>query len=815
MERARGITIQSAAVSFNWPPRQHHAREAASGRPEGTSPKTINLIDTPGHQDFRFEVDRCLPVLDGAVCIIDAVKGVEAHTERVWASAQQHGIPRLVFVNKLDRDGASFQRSVLDIATRLNAHPLVCQLPLWDKSGDQLHGVVDVIAQRALRWTSPPSSSTSASGGTCSLVPDEHLRAMHDGKLWAEMETARARLVERLCEDDDELVEAFAALEPGKDLPAALIKASLRRVMVDSAAGRTGRVVPVFAGASLRNVGVEPLLDAIVDYLPSPRQAPDVEVRLNNESRMLGDVWPEAASSSSSPSSPSPSPSSSKQAGGALASVFKVVNDPNLFPGAHGMLAFVRVYRGSLHKNAQVWNANLARFERPFHIAQVSASKIGEIPYLAPGQIGAVTGLKAARTGDTLHILPPSAQHHQKGRAGANPGSLRTMTIRPPEVGPAVAFVSVEAYGGATETKRLAEALEKLAREDPSLRWSRGSGGAVGDADADSAIDDSFVLSGLGQLHLDVAMDRLRTTYGVSATFSDVQVDYKECLTVDATAAQRHVYDRVVANKAGMAACTVTLEQMAGDVAESVAGTGKQTFTFEREGNLVRVQFENSAAEGEPGPGARLPFDADMVSRQLFSGAYAALARGPRRGSPLHGCRVTIVFDAATDYGGPGTDGHIVNGALLGVRSALRAAHARGHVAVLEPVMDVHIAAPDDSAGAIQRDITGSRGGVILEVREAGSHSTDSTSAAAAASGDADTIDIAQVYAPPDPYATEQSLRDPKRGMTRLLEIVARVPLKEMLAYDSRLRSMTGGRHSFTMELGSFERVVGTREKDL
>ncbi|KAL1888340.1 Ribosome-releasing factor 2, mitochondrial [Sporothrix stenoceras] len=794
MERARGITIQSAAISFNWPPEQHLT--------QGQTPKTINLIDTPGHQDFRFEVDRCLPVLDGAVCIIDAVKGVEAHTERVWASAQQHSIPRLVFVNKLDRDGASFQRSVLDVASRLNAWPLVCQIPLWDKRGDEFQGVVDVIEKRGMRWSS---------NGSLSLVPEQTLRATEG--LWEEIETARVKLIERLCEDDDELVEAFS--EKGTDLPSSLVKASIRRVVRTA----NGGVVPVFAGSSLRNIGVEPLLDAVVDYLPNPQETHDVEVRIGKETHMLGEVLSgdfvekskggkggKKGHKGHHKAAPAHSGNSTKA--GALASVFKVVNDPNLFPGTHGMLTFVRVYHGSLHKNTQVWNANLAKFEKPFQIAQVSAAKIGEIPYLAPGQIGAVTGLKSARTGDTLHILPNSSQ------GGLSISTLRTMTIRPPDVGPAVAFVSVEAYGP-TETKKLADALDKISREDPSLRWSRGD---------EAGTEDTFVLSGMGQLHLDVAIDRLRTTYQVSASFSDVQVDYKECLTTATTGAKRYVYDRVVANKSGMAACTVEVERIEeGEVMETVEAAGEEhnaekpgeaTFHFERDGNFFFIRFEGGAGE-EGGEHADLPFDADMVSRQLFSGAYGAMSRGPRRGSPLHSCKVTVVFNAETDYGGPGTDGHIVNAALHGVRNALRGAHSKGQVGVLEPVMSVHIACPDDSAGAIQRDITGSRGGFVLEVRESSSEGGSTDGKSSFLSEGEDPIDLSQVYAPPDPYISIQSLREAKRGVTRLLEIVAKVPLKEMLAYDQRLRSMTGGRHSFTMELGSFERVVGSREKNV
>lgn len=759
LERQRGITIQSAAISFNWPPRQH--------LPEGTHPKTINLIDTPGHQDFRFEVDRCLPVLDGAVCIIDGVKGVEAHTERVWASAQAYGIPRIVFVNKLDRDGASFRRSVLDIASRLSAYPLVCQLPLWDRD-EAFVGVVDVVQRRAMKWNA---------SGACTLLPDAALR--DNAQLWAELETARTRLVERLCEDDDALVEAFA--ETGADLPADMIMASIRRVVQHA----NGAVVPVFAGSSLRNIGVEPLLDAIIDYLPSPREAPDVEVQVGGERGMLNELLGGKQGNVAKQEKQGKQGTAHHHhpSVGAVASVFKVVNDPSLFPGTHGMLTFVRVYHGALHKNAQIWNANVGSFEKPFQIVQIAADKIGEIPYLAPGQIGAVTGLKTARTGDTLHILPSHSHAMPLAR-------LRTMTIRPPEMRPAVAFVSVEAYGP-SETRRLEEALEKLSREDPSLRWSK-----------DEKLE-TFVLSGMGTLHLDIAIDRLKTTYRVQASFGDVQVDYKECLTAPA-GPQHYEFDRVIANKAGRAACTAGVEPW--DPAtweEESVPKNEIRHIIERDGNRYDIILVCR-------PDGSLPFDASLVSRQLFNGAYAALARGPRRSSPLHGCRVTVRFDASTDYGGADTDGHIVNAALNAVRGLLRDAHSRGTVAVLEPVMLVNIACPDDCAGAIQRDITGSRGGVVHEVREGGSGSA--SSAAETTSND---INLSQVYAPPDPYETVQSLRDPKRGVTRMLEIVARVPLKEMLSYDSRLRSMTGGRHSLTMVLENFEKVVGAREKSV
>jgi elongation factor G len=381
------------------------------------------LIDTPGHQDFRFEVDRCLPVLDGAVCILDAVKGVEAHTERVWASAQEFKIPRIIYVNKLDRDGASFKKSVLDVASKLGAWPLVCQIPFWDK--DDFIGVVDVLNRVGIKWVSADKWS---------LIQPSDLKQNED--LWQEIETARSKLVERLCEDDDTLVEEFSKY--GDDLPTDMLKASIRRAISSG----DGNIAPVFAGASLRNMGVQPLLDAIVDYLPSPQERPDLEVFLGSEKHHLEEVL------QNEPKVPkTKSPRTHNPPVGAIASIFKVVNamknvkDSSLITANRGMLAFVRVYHGSLHKNSQVWNANLGIFEKPFNLVQVSADRISEIPHLSAGQIGAINGLKAARTGDTLHVLP---SHSHKSPNS----SLKRMTVRPAEIAPAVAFISIFDDGG-------------------------------------------------------------------------------------------------------------------------------------------------------------------------------------------------------------------------------------------------------------------------------------------------------------------------------------------------------------------------------
>lgn len=712
----------------------------------GTKPKTINLIDTPGHQDFRFEVDRCLPILDGAVCIIDSVKGVEAHTERVWKSAHEFRIPRIIFINKLDRDGASFKRSVLDIGIKLNGLPALCHIPWWDK--DTFIGIVDVVNLVGYEWRRQGHDGNAI----CTKLDFEALREVLSAEkpeFLAEIETAREKLVEGLCLHDDELMNTFVEVGSGMKMPASIIKDALRRSIIDG----QGTIVPVFAGSSLKNMGVEPLLDAVVEYLPNPSDTPDVEITMGSAKKHLSDVLDEQLGKVQS----------HRTHIGAIASVFKVVNDP-----VRGMLSFVRVYHGSLARSSSVWNSTIHQFEKPTNLLQIAAAKTNEIAHLTTGNIGAVMGLKASRTGDTLITF----------NGHRTPESLRSLQIRPADIPAAVTFIAIEPRS-ITEAKELEAALSSISREDPSLRWSK-----------DEA-SEQYILSGMGKLHLDIAENHLKTRYKVQAAFGGVQVDYKECLTA-ATGPHRVTFERTVLGKAGKAACTANLEPLSehhDTLLES---------TVERDGNYIHISIPL------PADGSPLPFDADSIRAQLLNGAIAALARGPRRGSPVHGCHVTITYDPETDHSSSASGAHVVGAASKAVGTALKEAHLKGNVGVLEPVMKVHIICPEACAGTVQHDITAARGGHILHINDLESDVSNDGG-----------MDASQIYAPPDPYESLPSLRGSRKGGARMLEIVAQVPLKEMLEYDSHLRSLTGGRHSMLMSLDTFQRVHGSREKAL
>lgn len=730
LERERGITIQSAAITFPWPRLQDCL--------PGTHPKTVNLIDTPGHQDFRFEVDRCLPILDGAVCIIDSVKGVEAHTERVWSSAHDFRIPRIVYCNKLDREGASFRKAVLEIGSRLKGWPLVCQIPWWEK--EHFVGVIDIINQVGYRWRSEREKTRFDTAAMKEKLTESNQA------LLAEVEVARQRLIEGLADFDDAIMEEFLA--ENQDIPVSLLKQAIRRAIRSG----DGRVIPVFAGSSFRHIGVESLMDAISDYLPSPAERPDVEVRVGASRHKLPNYLREKDKKG-----PKANISS-------VASVFKVYNHPK-----EGVISFVRVYHGSLTRNASTFNTNLHVNERPMGILQISASKTHDVHDLTVGQIGALRGLKQSRTGDTLITTA--------GNKTAN-DAFRNIQIRPPEIPPPVAFLQVDPFGNVA-AQELQTALQNASREDPSLRWSR------------NTKTDQFTIQGMGRLHLDVSLYNIRQKHKIDAEFGPIEVDYKECLTAPLQP-QHAVFDRPVASKPGKASCTVTLEPIEPEDHDRLLETG-----VERDGNIFTIDVPSSKDQ------EALGFDVDEAQHQLLNGGIAGLARGPRRASPVHGCHVTIALDTSEGALGSPTGGHFSGAARTGVQAALRDAFEKQLVGVLEPIMLAHITCPEAAAGTVQHDITAGAGGSVLEVNDRSAEST----------GD-ELIDVSKIYAPPDPYDSVTSLRD-KKSMARVVEIVAKVPYKEMLNYDDHLRSKTAGRHSMTMSFDSFARVVGHREKEL
>ncbi|MFD3696987.1 elongation factor G [Streptomyces sp. NPDC058646] len=571
-ERDRGITIFAAAVSCAW------------------GGHRVNLIDTPGHVDFADEVERSLRVLDGAVAVFDAVAGVEPQSESVWRQADRYGVPRIAFVNKLDRAGADLDTAVASIRERLGAVPLVVQLPIGREDG--FTGVVDLLEMRALLW--------QPDGGPCETGPvPEPLRE--------EAQRRRRLLEETVAELHADALEEFCAASA---LTAPTLARALRELTL------RGDGVVVLCGSAYRNRGIEPLLDAVLAYLPSPVDMPPVR-------GTGGGAEVERAPDPAEPFA-------------ALA--FKVTATPT------GRLTYVRVYAGTLRKGGSVLDAATGRTERVGRILRVQADRHEERDEAVAGDIVALIGLKAARAGTTL----------------CAPGA--PLVLEPPSVAEPVVSVAVEARR-AGDTGRLASALARLVEEDPSL---------VVRSDAETG---QTVLSGMGELHLEVAVEKIRRGQGLEVVVGRPQVSYRETVVRGVTGlVHRHVKQDGGAGQ--FAHVVIDVEPL-----EEAAG-------FEFRSVVV---------------GGRVPQE---YARAVEAGCRDALAEGPLGGHPVTGLRVTLT-DGAT---------HSKDSSELAFRAAgrfaLREALRVSTVELLEPVVEVTVTVPEEGVGAVLGDLAARRGRV-------------------------------------------------------------------------------------------------------
>ncbi len=431
-ERERGITIVSASVSAEWKGYQ------------------INIIDTPGHIDFTAEVQRSLRVLDGGIVVFDAVHGVEPQSETVWRQADRYGVPRICFINKMDRVGASYERSIESIREKLGANPVAVQLPIGSEA--DFRGVIDLLEMKAVVWVDDLGKKPQVTE-----IPAE---------LRAAAEEAREKMLEQIVETDEALMDKYFGDE---EITVAELKAALRRATI------AGQLQPVFCGSALKNKGIQPLLDGVVDYLPSPVDIPPVR-GVNpdtgeEEVREARDDAPLAAL------------------------VFKIVTDPYA-----GRLAYFRVYSGTLRQGATVYNATKGRKERIGRLIRMYADRREDISEVYAGDIAAVVGLKHTFTGDTL--CDPKA-----------PIVLESISFPEP-----VISVAVEPKSTADQDK-LAKALQKLAEEDPTFRVR-----------VDEATGQT-IISGMGELHLEILIDRMKREFNVQARVGKPRVAYRETIT--------------------------------------------------------------------------------------------------------------------------------------------------------------------------------------------------------------------------------------------------------------------------------------------
>ncbi|HEX7184610.1 MAG TPA: elongation factor G [Thermoanaerobaculia bacterium] len=442
-EQERGITITSAATTCFW--KKHR----------------INIIDTPGHVDFTAEVERSLRVLDGAVAVFDSVAGVEPQSETVWRQADRYRVPRIAFINKMDRVGADFDRTVSMMRSRLAANPVVIQLP-WGRE-DTFKGIIDLIEMRGIYY----KDETLGADYEATDIPEEHVDRAHK---------MREQMVEAISETDDQLLEKYLS---GEEVTNEELKAALRRATV------AGQVQPVLCGSAFKNKGVQPLLDAVVDYLPSPLDIPPIE-----GTDLAGDKKIVRHSSDDEPFA---------------GLVFKIMSDPYV-----GQLVFFRVYSGHIESGTSVLNAKKGTTERIGRLLKMHANKREEISEVWAGDIAAAVGLKNVTTGET--ICDPK-----------NAVSLEAMSFPEP-----VIEVSIEPKTKADQEK-LGMALAKLMQEDPTFRVH---------TDKDTG---QTLIAGMGELHLEIITDRLVREFNVGANVGKPQVAYKETVTAEAEGEGRYV----------------------------------------------------------------------------------------------------------------------------------------------------------------------------------------------------------------------------------------------------------------------------------
>jgi elongation factor G len=592
-ERDRGITIFAAAVSCAWDGHR------------------INLIDTPGHVDFSDEVTRSLRVLDGAIAVFDAVAGVEPQSESVWRQADRFGVPRIAFVNKLDRAGADLDSAVESIRERLHPAPLVVQLPIGAEDG--FTGVVDLLRMRSLVWAD--GRDTVEEGPVPEALLDEAHRR-------------RRVLEEAVAELHPMALEEFCA---ESTVSAQTLASALRDLT------RTGDGVVVLCGSAYRNRGIEPLLDAVSAYLPSPLDVPAVRGTFDGREQ-------ERAADPAAPFA-------------ALA--FKVSAT------ATGRLTYLRVYSGTIRKGEAVWEAGARRTERIGRILRVQADRHAQLDRAVAGDIVAVVGLKSVRAGSTL----------------CAPGG--PLVLEPPTTADPVVSVAVEA-GASNDTERLVSALTRLVEEDPSL---------VVRTDPETG---QTVLSGMGELHLEVAVEKIRRAHGLDVRVGRPRVAYRETVVRGvAGLVYRHVKQDGGAGQ--FAHVVLDVEPLE---AAAAGGAGDSTG-----GNATGFEFRSAVV------GGRVPQE---YVRAVEAGCRDALAEGPLGGHPVVGLRV-VLTDGAT-HPKDSSEMAFRTAGRLALREALRASA----MVLLEPVAEVTVTAPDEAVGGVLGDLAARRGRVSGSTARAG-----------------------------------------------------------------------------------------------
>ena len=629
-EQERGITITAAATTCFW--------QRSNGQKSGEDFQ-INIIDTPGHVDFTLEVERSLRVLDGAVVVVCGVSGVQAQTETVWLQTKRHQVPRLVFVNKLDRRGADFYKILPSLATKFSCLPLAITLPYGKE--DKFSGLLHVLEEKLYLYAEEDKSQGKEFQKLD--LPDDESKAL--------VQEHRTRLIEALADHDDQLMSAYIS---GSPVSNALLYATLRKATL------ADKVVPVFAGSSFRNKGVQCLLDGVVDFLPNPFEAKSIVAW--DQDKQPVQVTPDA----------------SKEP---LALLFKVQIDPYA-----GLLYFVRVYSGSLESGKAYWNSARQKRERILKLFRVHAKERAEVAVVQAGDIAAAVGFQEAYTGDTLTVKE-------------HPLFLEPILLPRP-----VISVAIELKQRADQQK-LQEYLQRLQKEDPSLQLN---------LDKETG---QTILSGMGELHLDVAVDRVKREAKVELNIGNQQVAFREAPTVKVEA--EDFFDKPILGK------------------PSPTKVVLQLGPSDKEANEVKLEVNLKA----------YPEVVEEVHTAVKESLLAGILGG-------YGVIYTQVWVKEVTF--PEREFQLA-AIKVALASAIRKALVAAKCVLMTPLMKVEVRAPKEFMGALMHDLN-SRKAKIVQVLD-----------------EEETVSI-----------------------------LAETPLELMLGYTTKLRSLTQGKGTFTMEFDHF-----------
>lgn len=771
-EKDRGITIQSAAVTLPW---KNHK---------------INVIDTPGHADFTFEVIRSLRVLDGAITILDAVAGVEAQTEKVWKQAKDLKIPIIAYINKMDRDGAGFGRTVKEIVGRLGTRSILLNIPYFIKDDSQnqiFKGIIDIINKKLIIW-----KETDINGKDID-VHDISIPNCEYPDVYNEMLKCRESIVETLGELDESIIDNFFETEDYTKVSIDLLKKSIKNLTLK------GKITPILCGSSFKNIGVQPLMDAIIDYLPSPLESIPPEVISTNLKNInkteLSIIDPKLGCIINK----------NKNLTTALA--FKVINHPN-----RGLMIFVRVYSGKLQPNSMIINSRTGEKIKIGKLLVMNGDSPLEVKYLTAGNIGVITGTDEISTGDTIIAHSLTKNINQISKIDS------TLKLLPINIPPPVFSVSIEPTTIA-DKRKLDSSLDILLKEDPSLKLT---------FDEESG---QSILSGMGELHLEITKDRLINDMKVKADIGDVCVTYKETITkpvlnieysennnnskkndnddndneIPCFGIKLNIYPIEINVKEKL----TELHEFKSFNDEDIYQLDINTLVIFDKDSIPDVIKKELLLEKWT-----LNFSYEKLINSILSGVTGSLQMGGRLARlPLQNLIIYIDEWKIPEINEIKNINPLIKITREGINLGLSELNDK-EFTLLEPIMKVRTYVLESDIGNVSQDLMSVRNAKIMGIdNENDIINNDDNSKDEEDSGDLNWVknQMEKTYVPYD--YTMQYLQN-NEGVNKMI-INSEAPLREMIGYLTKLRSLTKGRGIYDMELKGMERANPERVKQI